>query len=89
MHPAFEPKKVVREGIVNNGDVVRVCVRYYGSVSFVQLICMLSCLSPHFFELFKKLLGTVHDTTMDSMCHLQPYCVLKMKCSVSHGSSIA
>jgi hypothetical protein len=50
---------------------------------------MLSCLSPHLFELLKKLFGSVHDTTMESLRHLQPYSVLRMKCSVSHDSSIA
>ena len=49
---------------------------------------MLSCLSAHLFELLKKLFGIVHDTTKKS-CNLQPYCVLRMKCSVSHDSSIA
>jgi hypothetical protein len=50
---------------------------------------MLSCLNSHLFELLRKLFGTVHDTTMKSLCNLQPYCVLRMKCSVSHDSNIA
>ena len=50
---------------------------------------MLSCLSPHLFELLKKLFGTVHDTTMESLRNLQPYSMLRMKCSTSHDSSIA
>jgi hypothetical protein len=50
---------------------------------------MLSCVSPHLFELLKKLFGTVHDTTMESLRNLQPYPVLRMKCSVSHDSNIA
>ena len=50
---------------------------------------MLSCLIPHLFELLKTLFGTVHDTTMESLRNLQPYCVLSMKCSVSHDSSTA
>jgi len=58
-------------------------------VNFLQLTCMLSCLSPHLFELFKKLFGTVHDNSMEKVCNLQPYCVLGLKCSVSHDSSIA
>jgi hypothetical protein len=50
---------------------------------------MLSCLSPHLFELLKKLFGSVHDTTMESLRNLEPYSVFRMKCSVSHDSSIA
>jgi hypothetical protein len=50
---------------------------------------MLSCVSPHLLELLKKLFGTVHDTTMESLRNLQPYPVLRMKCSVSHASDIA
>ena len=50
---------------------------------------MLSCLSPHLLELLKNLFGTVHDTTVESLCILQPYCVLRVKCSLSHDSSIA
>ena len=50
---------------------------------------MLSCLCPHFFELLKKLFGTVHDTTKESLRNLQPYSVLRMKFSMSHDSSIA
>jgi hypothetical protein len=62
---------------------------FYNFVKFLQLTYMLSCLSPHLFELLKKLFGTVHDTTMESLRNLQPYSVLRMKCSVSHDSSIA
>jgi len=50
---------------------------------------MLSCLSPHLFELPNKLFGTVRDTTMESLHNLQPYCVLRIKCSLSHDSNIA
>lgn len=50
---------------------------------------MLSCLSPHLFELLKKLFDTVYDATVESLRNLQPFCVLRMKCSVSHGSNIA
>ena len=49
---------------------------------------MLSCLSPHLFELVKKQFGIVHNTTMESLHNLRPYYVLRMKCSVSHDSSI-
>ncbi|XP_069697406.1 SPRY domain-containing protein 3-like isoform X1 [Periplaneta americana] len=49
---------------------------------------MLSCVSPHLLELLKKLFGTVHDTTMESLRNLQPYPVLRMKCSVSHDREI-
>jgi hypothetical protein len=50
---------------------------------------MLSCLSSHLFELLKKLFATVHDTTMESLRNVQPYSRLRMKCPVSHDSSIA
>jgi hypothetical protein len=50
---------------------------------------MLSCFSPHLFELLKKLFDTVYDTTVESLCNLQPYCELKVNYSVSHDSSIA
>jgi hypothetical protein len=50
---------------------------------------MLSCVSPHLFELLKKLFGAVHDTTMESLRNLQPYPVLRMKCSVSHDSDVS
>ncbi|PNF22199.1 SPRY domain-containing protein 3 [Cryptotermes secundus] len=49
---------------------------------------MLSCVSPHLFELLKRLFGTVHDTTMESLRNLQSYPVLRMKCSVSHDSDV-
>jgi hypothetical protein len=50
---------------------------------------MLSCLSPHLFELLKRLFGTVHDTTMVSLRNLQLYPVLRMMCSVPHDSDDA
>lgn len=50
---------------------------------------MLSCVSPHLFELLKRLFGIVHDTTMESLRNPQPYPVLRMKCSVSHDGNIA
>jgi hypothetical protein len=50
---------------------------------------MLSCLNPHLFELLKKLFGIVHDTTMENLRNLEPYSVLRMKCSVSHDSNVA
>ena len=62
---------------------------FWNCVSFLQLTGVLSCLSPQLFELPKKLFGTVHDTTKESLRNLQPYCVLRMKCSLSHDSSIA
>ena len=68
-------------------SIVKFMFKNYGN--FLQLTYMLSCLSPHLFELLKKLFGTVHDTTMESLRNLQPYSVLRMKCSVSHDSSIA
>lgn len=49
---------------------------------------MLSCVSPHLFELLKRLFGTIHDTTMESLRNLQSYPVLRMKCSVSHDSDV-
>jgi hypothetical protein len=54
-----------------------------------QLPYMLSCVSPHLFELLKKLFGAVHDTTMESLRNLQPYPVLRMKCSASHDSDVS
>jgi len=95
-HFAHGHKMVLGEGIVHKCDVIIVCERYYEIyvLELCQLLqltctCMLSCLSPHLLELLKNLFGTVHDTTVESLCNLQPYCVLRVKCSVSHDSSIA
>jgi hypothetical protein len=48
---------------------------------------MLSCLNPHLIELLKKQFGTVHDTTKEILCNLQPYSVFKTKCSLAHYSA--
>jgi hypothetical protein len=47
---------------------------------------MLSCVSPHLFELLKKLFGGIHDTTMQSLRDLlEPYAVFRMKCPGSRA----
>ena len=50
MHRTFGYKKVVREGIVNNGDVMRVCVRHC-ELYFLEL-CQL-CAADLYAELFE------------------------------------
>ncbi|XP_021931938.1 SPRY domain-containing protein 3-like isoform X2 [Zootermopsis nevadensis] len=59
----------------------------YGGIKCVPY--MLSCVSPHLFELLKNLFCPVHDTTMEGLHNLQPYPVLRMKCSMSRDTDIS
>lgn len=77
-------KHVVIEGVWN---AVRVTLKSY--INLFQVPHMLSCVSPHLFELLKNLFCPVHDTTMEGLHNLQPYPVLRMKCSMSRDSDIS
>ena len=87
-HSALGYQKVVREAIVRQCDVITFCF-WYCEIYVVEL-CQLFA-SDLYAELLEPTTqtGTVHDITMESLCNLQPYCVLRMKCSVPHDISIA